>query len=94
LRRRSAGVYLNMGDAPAYPSIADHGLIGDLRTAALVASDATIDWLCVPRFDSPSVFGALLDAKKGGAWRLTPMSDSSSRGQHYLPASNVLVTRF
>jgi len=49
-----------------YPEIADHGLIGDLQTAALVASDATLDWYCCPRFDSPSVFASLLDADRGG----------------------------
>ena len=50
----------------SYPAIADHGLIGDLQTAALVTTDGTIDWFCCPRFDSPSVFAALLDDEKGG----------------------------
>jgi GH15 family glucan-1,4-alpha-glucosidase len=49
-----------------YPNISDHGLIGDLQTAALVATDGTIDFFCCPRFDSPSVFCSLLDAEKGG----------------------------
>ena len=52
--------------------IADHGLIGDLRTCALVGTDGTIDWFCAPRFDSPSVFGAILDGERGGSWRLAP----------------------
>jgi GH15 family glucan-1,4-alpha-glucosidase len=56
----------------AYPPIADHGVIGNLRTVALVATDGTIDWFCYPRFDSPSVFAALLDDKKGGAFRIAP----------------------
>jgi GH15 family glucan-1,4-alpha-glucosidase len=77
-----------------HPRIADHGLIGDLRTAALVAMDGTVDWLCVPRFDAPSVFGALLDAERGGHWRLAPTCAVSATQQFYFPDSNVLVTRF
>jgi len=75
-------------------AIADHGLIGDLQTAALVAKDGTIDWLCVPRFDAPSVFGALLDAERGGHWRMAPTCDVSTTHQFYFPDSNVLITRF
>jgi GH15 family glucan-1,4-alpha-glucosidase len=75
-------------------AIAEHGLIGDLRTAALVALDGTIDWLCVPRFDSPSVFGALLDDERGGHWRMAPTCDVSATHQFYFPDSNVLITRF
>jgi len=55
-----------------YPAIEDHGLIGDLQTAALVASDGTIDWFCAPRFDSPSIFASLLDQEKGGHFRVAP----------------------
>jgi GH15 family glucan-1,4-alpha-glucosidase len=76
------------------PPIAGHGLIGDLRTAALVGVDGTVDWLCVPRFDAPSVFGALLDAERGGEWRLAPTCEISATHQFYFPDSNVLVTRF
>src|ERR1700712_2107981 len=74
--------------------IAEHGLIGDLRTAALVALDGTIDWLCLPRFDSPSIFGALLDEGRGGHWKMAPTCDVSARHQFYFPDSNVLITRF
>ncbi|MBC7633617.1 glycoside hydrolase family 15 protein [Aeromicrobium sp.] len=77
-----------------WPSIADHGLIGDLRTSALVGTDGTIDWFCCPRFVSPSVFGALLDREEGGAWTLSPVGGSTRTQQFYLPDSAVLATRF
>ena len=77
-----------------WPAIADHGLIGDLRTCALVATDGTIDWFCAPRFDSPSVFGAILDSDRGGCWRLAPMGEVSRTQQFYYPDTAVLITRF
>lgn len=77
-----------------YPPIAEHGLIGDLQSAALVATDGTIDWFCCPRFDSPSVFGALLDRDKGGQFSITPVGDGVITKQMYLPDSAMLVTRF
>ncbi|MFJ4699867.1 glycoside hydrolase family 15 protein [Streptomyces sp. NPDC088768] len=78
----------------AYPPIAEHGLIGDLRTAALVAVDGSVDWFCAPRFDSPSVFGALLDAREGGRWRIAPVADGEATyHQFYFPDTNILVTR-
>ena len=61
-----------------YPPIAEHGVIGDLHTVALVAVDGTIDWYCCPSFDSPSVFAALLDAERGGFFRIAPIEIVSS----------------
>lgn len=80
-----------MGD---FLPIADHGVIGDLRTCALVGADATIDWFCAGRFDSPSVLGALLDPERGGAWRLAPVDGATTTTQFYFPDSAILVTRF
>jgi GH15 family glucan-1,4-alpha-glucosidase len=74
--------------------IEDHGIIGDLRTVALVGTDGTMDWLCFPHFDSPSVFAALLDPERGGHFRLSPEPDGVVRKQFYWPDTNVLVTRF
>src|SRR3712207_5340693 len=77
-----------------YPPIGDHGLIGDLQTAALVSADGSVDWLCLPRFDSPSVFGALLDADDGGRCRIAPRGDGYTTRQMYFPDTAVLITRF
>lgn len=77
-----------------FPPIADHGLIGDLQTAALVTMDGTIDWFCCPRFDSPSVFAALLDRKRGGYFRIAPDGTDYVTKQLYFPDSAVLITRF
>ncbi len=79
---------------PDYPLIADHGLIGDLQSAALISTDGTIDWFCAPRFDSPSVFASLLDAKGGGRFRIGPERDDHVVKQAYFPDSAILVTRF
>jgi GH15 family glucan-1,4-alpha-glucosidase len=77
-----------------YPNISDHGLIGDLQTAALVTTDGTLDWFCCPRFDSPSVFASLLDAERGGFYRIAPDRDDYVSRQLYLPDTAILVTRF
>src|SRR6266700_4865817 len=60
---------------PGYLPIAEHGLIGDLRTVALVGTNGTIDWYCCPSFDAPSVFGAILDRARGGYYRIAPAVD-------------------
>jgi GH15 family glucan-1,4-alpha-glucosidase len=77
-----------------YPLIADHGLIGNMQTAALVTTDGTIDWFCAPRFDSPSVFGCLLDKDQGGHLRTRPTVDVFTSQQLYYPDTAILVTRF
>jgi GH15 family glucan-1,4-alpha-glucosidase len=77
-----------------YPLIADHGLIGDLQTSALVATDGSIDWFCAPRFDSPSIFGALLDRERGGHCSVHPKVAAFTTKQLYLPDTAVLITRF
>ncbi|MEY9845568.1 glycoside hydrolase family 15 protein [Streptacidiphilus sp. MAP5-3] len=80
-------------DDGRYTPIAEHGLIGDLRTAALVGTDGTIDWYCSPRFDAPSVFGSILDAERGGSFQLAADVPTRTR-QFYFPDTNVLITRF
>ena len=77
-----------------YPNISDHGLIGDLQTAALVTTDGVLDWFCCPRFDSPSVFASLLDAERGGFYQIAPDRDDYVTRQLYLPDTAILVTRF
>jgi GH15 family glucan-1,4-alpha-glucosidase len=76
-----------------YPRVAHHGLVGDRRTAALVSSDGTIDWLCAPDFDSAPVFGALLDAERGGYCRFGPVIPRSGR-QAYEPNTAILTTKW
>ena len=85
-----------MGDAShvtSCPPIGAHALIGDGRSAALVADDGSLDWLCWPRFDSPSLFASLLDTDHGGSFRIRPVDAFRSR-QRYLPDTNVLETVF
>ena len=77
-----------------YLPIAEHGLVGDLHTVALVGTNGTIDWYCCPSFDSPSVFGAILDKDRGGFYSLRPAGDDWTSKQLYFPDTNVLITRF
>ncbi|WP_079073816.1 glycoside hydrolase family 15 protein [Streptomyces sp. Root1310] len=80
-----------------YPPIAEHGMVGDLQTAALVSSGGTLDWWCTPRFDSPSVFASLLDSERGGHCRLAaeyPDGNGMTVRQLYLSDTAVLITRF
>lgn len=77
-----------------YKPIGDHGLIGDQRTCALVAIDGSIDWLCIPRFDSPSVFASILDKNVGGSFRIIPKSEEFETRQFYEDRTNILITQF
>jgi GH15 family glucan-1,4-alpha-glucosidase len=81
------------GDAH-YKPIESYGLIGDLNTVALVGTDGAIDFMCFPHFDSPTIFAALLDYRKGGSFQLSPELPGATRKQLYVPDSNVLLTRF
>lgn len=78
----------------SYLPIEEYGLIGNMRTSALVGVNGSIDWFCFPHFDSPSVFGAILDDHKGGWWKLTSQGNEATHKQYYWPDTNVLVTRF
>jgi GH15 family glucan-1,4-alpha-glucosidase len=84
MRERFGGPYLPIGD---------HGVIGNLRTAALVGMDGAIDWLCLPELDAPSVFASILDHRRGGRFCISPAGWTRS-GQRYLEGTNVLETVF
>ncbi len=74
-----------------FPPIADYGFLSDCHTGALVASDGSIEWMCLPHFDSPSVFGALLD-RGAGSWRLGPYGVYVPTGRRYIPGTNLIET--
>jgi GH15 family glucan-1,4-alpha-glucosidase len=74
-----------------FPAIADYGFLSDCHTGALVASDGSIEWMCLPHFDSPSVFGALLD-RGAGSWRVGPYNVYVPAGRRYIPGTNVIET--
>ena len=86
----SAGPQSAAAPSPFTP-IADYAFLSDCHSGALVAPDGTIDWLCVPRFDAPSVFGSLLDRQAGG-FRLGPYGFNVPAARRYEPGTNVLVT--
>ncbi len=77
-------------DSP-FPPIADYGFLSDCHTSALVASDGSIEWMCLPHFDSPSVFGALLD-RGAGSWRVGPYGVFVPAGRRYIPGTNMIET--
>ena len=84
-----------MGPKPMrYQPIENHGIVGNMHSAALAGLDGCVDWLCLPRFDSPSVFGVILDADKGGRFRIAPAAAGPLRQkQYYWAETNVLITR-
>lgn len=92
---KEAKTCLSSSQQEGYLPIEDYALIGNLHTVALVGKNGSLDWCCLPRFDSPSVFGALLDVNKGGFFRISPADMSQVKCQQlYLPESNIALTRF
>jgi GH15 family glucan-1,4-alpha-glucosidase len=77
----------------SFPPIEDYGIIGNCHTVALISSRGSIDWLCLPRFDSPSLFAAILDIERGGSWSIQPTAPMKS-SHRYLDETNVLATTF
>jgi len=75
-------------------SIGEHGIIGNMRSAALVNVFGAIDFFCFPEFDSPSVFASLLDSERAGSFSIRPAGEPRKGRQIYLPETNVLTTRF
>src|SRR3954451_22021439 len=83
-RRRAPALRVSDGGS-AFPPIASYGFLSDCHTGALVAPDGSVEWMCLPHFDSPSVFGALLDRGAGG-WRVGPYGVYVPAGRRYIPA--------
>jgi GH15 family glucan-1,4-alpha-glucosidase len=78
----------------SYQPIENYGIIGNMRTVALIGINGSIDWYCYPQFDSPSIFGAILDCNKGGQFQIYAADEKARHKQFYWPNTNVLVTRF
>lgn len=85
---------VNSENEAGYQPIENYGVIGDLNTVALVGINGSIDFLCLPNFDSPTIFAALLDKNKGGNFQIQPVQKEVKLKQLYLPDTNVLLTRF
>jgi GH15 family glucan-1,4-alpha-glucosidase len=86
--------YILLRQGMGYQPIENYGIIGDLSTVALVGMNGSIDFMCFPEFDSPSVFASILDEKFGGYFQLAPVNGSGRHKQMYMPESNILLTRF
>lgn len=78
----------------SYQPIENYGVIGDLTTAALVSLEGSVDFMCFPNFDSPTIFAALLDSEKGGHFSIAPLANEFKHRQRYFPDTNILLTRF
>lgn len=78
---------------PEYQPIGNYGIIGNLNTVALVSKDASIDYLCLSRFDSPTVFASLLDSRKGGFFKISPTLPECNCNQFYIPDTAILISR-
>src|SRR5215472_2313629 len=78
----------------AFEAIENYGVIGNMQSVALVGMTGSIDFLCYPEFDSPTVFAALLDDEKGGSFAIRPQLSNMRVRQLYLPETNILLTRF
>lgn len=76
----------------SYQPIENYGIIGNMRTVALVGMNGSIDWYCYPHFDSPSIFGAILDDEKGGRFQISADADGVRHKQFYWPSTNVPVS--
>jgi GH15 family glucan-1,4-alpha-glucosidase len=94
LPRNEAALADHRRTSMTYRSIENYGVIGNMRTAALVGRDGSIDWFCFPHFDSPSVFAAILDDEKGGHFSIRSLNADTHCRQFYWPETNVLMTRF
>ena len=89
----AGGVSVGFERSDGYLPIAAYGLVGDCRSAALVGADGSVDWLCLPRFDNPSIFGRIIDARRGGHWQVCPVDEYRAQ-QRYRDRSNILETLF
>src|SRR5258706_13942872 len=86
-------ISLNTG-VLSYQPINSYGVIGDCRSVVLVAPDGSVDWGCLPDFDSPAIFCRLLDAEHGGFFQIAPTDGAIPGVQRYLRSTNILQTRF
>src|SRR5260370_35507922 len=77
-----------------FEPIENYGVIGNMQSIALVGMNGSIDFLCYPNFDSPTIFAALLDDRKGGRFEIGPQLTNARVRQMYLPDTNILITRF